>query len=272
MRLFERYRSSFAEPLDVAAVRRIHASTRPPIGAANDDVWRLFDRIAHRYDLLNHLLSGRQDVLWRRRVMRHLPPGDNLHVLDLATGTGDMLLSLSKQGGRVARGMGVDMSGEMLIRGQRKLAARGLNPKFSMVRANASETPLPADSFDAVTIAFGIRNVADTHACLVEMRRLLKPGGRALVLELSVPTHKCFLKAYLCYFRHVLPRLGGFISGDREAYYYLNQSVEEYPQGEAFCQMMRRVGFHSVEYYPLSCGIATLYQGDKPSDEPDGSE
>ncbi len=238
-------------------------ATRPEAGAANGGEWRLFDRIAHRYDLLNRLLSARQDVLWRNRVLRRLPAGDDLRVLDLATGTGDMLLTLEKVRDRVAVGVGVDMSSQMLKRGRRKLDRRGLGAGFSMVRADAGQTPFAPDSFDAVTMAFGIRNMPDAAACLAEIHRLLKPGGRALVLELTTPTHRRLLQAYLCYFRHILPRIGGLISGDREAYRYLNRSVEAFPQDEAFCQLMKDAGFQGVAHYPLSCGAATLYAGDK---------
>ena len=226
------------------------------------DVWRMFDRIAHRYDLLNRLLSFRQDVAWRKRLSHLLPDGPALRVLDLATGTGDVLLSLYRQSGRVASGVGVDMAGKMLAIGSRKIEDRRLSKDLAMVRGDAMCIPFRGDSFDVVTIAFGIRNVSDVPCALREMRRVLAPGGRALVLEFSLPRNALFRSAYLFYFRHVLPRIGALISGDSHAYRYLNQTVETFPYGEDFCALMRDAGFQQVRAHPRTFGIATIYEGD----------
>lgn len=229
---------------------------------SRNDVWRMFDRIAPRYDLLNRLLSMRQDVAWRKRLARLLPERENQHVLDLATGTGDVLLSLCRHSSKVRFGVGMDMAGQMLVRGQEKVRHLGV-PAF-MVRADATCIAGADDAFDAVTIAFGIRNVLDVGQALREMYRVLKPGGRVLVLEFSLPASRLLRAPYLFYFRNVLPRIGGLISGDSHAYRYLNTTVETFPYGEAFCKILRDTGFHQVQSHPLSFGIATIYQGDKP--------
>ena len=226
-------------------------------------VWEMFDRIAHRYDLLNRLLSFGRDVSWRKQVVRHLPPGAGLRVLDLATGTADVLIALARSG-RLAAGVGLDRSAGMLALGVRKIRDRGLADRLSLVQGDAVNLGLRANAFDAVTMAFGIRNVTDMDAGLREMLRILTPGGRALILEFSLPGNRAFRGVYLAYFRHVLPRIGGLLSGDAHAYRYLNQTVETFPYGEAFCEHMRRAGFHRVAARSLTFGIATLYAGEKP--------
>ena len=238
----------------------MHSNTESP---SRINVGSMFDRIAHRYDLLNRLLSFGTDVRWRKRLGKHLPQGDALNVLDLATGTADLLISMKKHCPRVQRGTGVDVSFGMLSYGVPKLHALGLADRFRLVRGDAMRLPLPSDHFDAATISFGIRNVLDVGAGLREMHRVLRPGGRVLVLEFSLPGNALFRTGYLFYFRHVLPRIGALLSGDSHAYHYLNQTVETFPYGEAFCALLRDAGFRDVRAFPLTLGIATLYQGDK---------
>lgn len=222
----------------------------------------MFDRIAPRYDLLNHLLSLNRDKAWRTRMGRHLPDGDSLLLLDLATGTGDQLLALYETQ-RVGFGVGLDMAGEMMAIGQKKIESRYLSDKLAMLRGDAAFTPFPDRTFNVVTITFGIRNLIDLKAGLDEMYRVLKPGGRALILEFSLPTNRFLRQIYLFYFRHILPRLGSVISGDRQAYRYLNQTVETFPYGDEFCGIMRAAGFSDVVAHPLTFGIATIYRGDR---------
>jgi len=222
----------------------------------------MFDRIAHRYDLLNRLLSMGTDIRWRKQMAQHLPEGDALNVLDLATGTADVLISLRKHAPRVRRGVGMDMSGGMLHHGLEKLRHLGLHGPFQLVRADATCVAAASGAFDAATISFGIRNVLDVSAGLREMRRVLRPGGRALILEFSLPGNRLLRALYLFYFRNILPLLGGLISGDASAYRYLNETVESFPYGEAFCVLMRDAGFSGVRAIPLSFGIATLYVGE----------
>jgi demethylmenaquinone methyltransferase/2-methoxy-6-polyprenyl-1,4-benzoquinol methylase len=223
----------------------------------------MFDRIAHRYDLLNRMLSFGRDVAWRKQFLRYLPGGAGLRVLDLATGTADVLLSLY-HAGRLAVGLGVDPSGGMLAEGRKKVVAQGAAKSCFLVRGDAMELGLREDTFDAVTIAFGIRNVTDVDKGLREMLRVLRPGGRALILEFSLPGNGLIRWGYLLYFRHVLPLLGGLISGDQAAYRYLNRTVEAFPYGGAFCALMEEAGFEGMEAHPMTFGIATLYCGDKP--------
>jgi len=225
--------------------------------------WKMFDRIAGRYDFLNRILSFRRDVAWRKFLYRKLPDGTDLRVLDLATGTGDVLLGLVAAGGKVDTGVGLDKSANMLALGKRKAEKRGLLKVVKLLRGDASCLCFEGDSFDAATMAFGIRNVPDVPQTLREIRRILKPAGRVLILEFSLPRNRIVRGLYLFYFRNILTRVGAFVSGDRHAYRYLNRTAEEFPRGEAFCSMMRDAGFKSVQAHPLTFGVATLYQGDK---------
>jgi len=222
----------------------------------------MFDRIARRYDLLNHLLSCGIDRRWRARVAGLLPSGENLHVLDLAAGTGDQLIALSGTG-RVAQGVGLDLADHMLTVGRGKIRKRNLASTLSLQNGDAENLPFASDTFHAVSIAFGIRNMSDVHRTLSGMLRVLKPSGRALILEFSLPTRQAVRAAYLFYLRHLLPRLGAAISGDASAYRYLNETIETFPYGEAFCRIMSAVGFTGVSCTPLTAGIASIYQGDK---------
>lgn len=240
-------------------MKRQNQSSQEP---SRHGAWQIFDRIAHRYDLLNRLLSFGRDVAWRRRMAERLPAANGLRLLDLATGTADVLLFLEAEIGGIAHGVGVDMSAGMLAQGREKVSRAGLRHKLALVRGDATSVPFAAESFDVVTIAFGIRNVVDVDAGLREMRRVLRPGGRALVLEFSLPRNLLIRIPYLFYFRHVLPRVGGLISGDAEAYRYLNRTVESFPYGEAFCALMTGAGFDRVVAQPLTFGVATLYVGE----------
>ncbi len=227
------------------------------------EAWRMFDRIAHRYDLLNRLLSMRRDVAWRKQLSELLPLRNDLRVLDLATGTGDVLLALRADCARVRTGVGVDMAGKMLALGKQKFEDTGNATALRMVRGDATCLAIASERFDVVTISFGIRNVIDVDAALREMYRVLKSDGRALILEFALPANPIMRWGYLLYFRNILPRIGGIVSGDSYAYRYLNQTVETFPYGEAFCDHMRSAGFTNVRSYPLTFGIAMIYQGDK---------
>ncbi len=223
----------------------------------------MFDRIAGRYDFLNHFLSLNRDKVWRKKLASRLPKGENLEALDLATGTADQLLAL-RESGRVTSGVGLDMAAEMMKIGRAKLVQQELHNQFTLVRADACCLPFAENCFDVVSISFGIRNVLDVDLALREMARILRPGGRALILEFSLPKSALLRKLYLLYFRKILPRLGGMISGDSHAYRYLNETVESFPYGDSFGALMTKAGFVDVQGTPLTFGIATLYQGDKP--------
>lgn len=227
------------------------------------DSWKMFDRIARRYDFLNRLLSFRQDVAWRKRMIKKLPAGDSLRLLDLATGTGDVLINIHRISKRIGFGVGLDMSSGMLTHGRRKVDDLGLQDRLQLVRGNAMGMGLAENSFDVATISFGIRNVPDVPMALRDIHRVLKPGGRGMVLEFSIPGNPLFRAVYLFYFRHILTRIGSIVSGDSQAYRYLNTTVESFPYGDAFVKLMTDAGFTNVEAQPLTFGIATLYTGDK---------
>ena len=237
-----------------------------PIGGPpRGHVRRMFDEIAGTYDLNNRVLSMRRDVAWRRRLTALLPDGAKPpRLLDLATGTCDVLMAAHRAGRAAPGSVGADFSGGMLREGAKKLVRAGLDGPLRLVQADATRLGFADASFDAVTIAFGIRNVLDVDTALREMCRVLRPGGRAVILEFSLPGNRLLRAGYLVYFRHVLPRLGGLVSGKPEAYRYLNQSVESFPYGSAFCERMEQAGFSGVAAAPLSFGIASLYTGQRP--------
>ena len=236
--------------------------SRPTKEPSRENVHRMFDRIAPRYDLLNHLLSFNRDKVWRRRMATLLPTRAKLKLLDLATGTGDQLIALYDSG-KVASGVGVDPSAKMLEIGVDKIRRRGLSEKLTMLTGSGEAIPCADKSVDVVTISFGIRNVTDVPKALREIHRVLKSDGRVLILEFSLPKSAMLRAGYLFYFRNILPTLGGIISGDRKAYKYLNQTVETFPYGEQFVALMREAGFDSVKATPLTFGVASIYQGDK---------
>jgi demethylmenaquinone methyltransferase / 2-methoxy-6-polyprenyl-1,4-benzoquinol methylase len=222
----------------------------------------MFDRIAPRYDLLNRVLSGGTDTRWRRRAVDFLELRGDGRVLDLATGTGDLLIEALRRSPQT-RGVGVDLSSGMLVRGAAKLERRGFSPRAALLAGDGERLPLASNAFAGALIAFGIRNVAHPEVALEELLRVLRPGGRLVVLEFSMPPG-LLGAAYRLYFERVLPWIGGLVSGDRGAYAYLPASVGRFPSGDAFCALLGNVGFSGVEARRLSGGIAYLYRGEKP--------
>jgi demethylmenaquinone methyltransferase / 2-methoxy-6-polyprenyl-1,4-benzoquinol methylase len=225
------------------------------------EVRDMFDRIAPRYDLLNRLLSAGVDRRWRRASvdMLALPPGSK--VLDVCTGTADLLVEFLRRDPGHA-GVGVDLSGEMLTRGAAKLRERGLAPRSALASGDAERLPLAPARFDGALIAFGIRNVGDPLRALREIHRVLRPGGRLVVLEFSTPPGPLGA-AYRLYFERVLPRIAGLVSGDRAAYSYLPASVARFPDPAAFGRLMEQAGFAGVAWTRLTAGIAHLHRGEK---------
>ena len=237
-------------------------ATAPTPGAPETAAVRsMFDRIAPRYDLLNRLLSGGTDVRWRRKAVDFLGLVPPLRVLDLCSGTADLLVEALRRDPR-SSGLGVDLSHGMLVRGAAKLARRGLAQRALLAGGDAEHLPVASGAFDAALVAFGIRNVSDPLAALREVHRALRPGGRFVVLEFSMPRGLLGV-AYRAYFRHVLPRLGGLIS-DGSAYSYLPASVARFPSPDAFAGLVREAGFTSVRWQLLTFGIACLHRGEKP--------
>ena len=218
----------------------------------------MFDDIAPRYDFLNHLLSGGIDRLWRKRAIRSLQLTGRECVLDLCAGTGDVAIEAQTSRPGAARVLGVDFSPAMLSLGLEKLRRRKLDSRIALVRGDASKIPVADGSVDAVTIAFGIRNVEDREAACRDILRVLKPGGRLAILEFAMPTSPLFRRLYLSYFRHVLPRIGRWISGHATAYAYLPASVDAF-EPPAFTKLLRECGFVEVHADPMTFASVFLY-------------
>lgn len=222
----------------------------------------MFDAIAGNYDFVNSVLSLGLHARWRTKIRRSLPAGSGLEVLDLATGTGDVAIEISRDR-RVSRVEGLDLSVGMLEYGQRKVVARGLTGRIKLSEGDAQAIPYADGSYDAVTISFGIRNVPDVLKCMRESLRVLKSGGRFIVLEFALPKSHIFRAIHLFYLRHVLPHLGRMLSGHDSAYRYLNETIEEFPHGSEFLALMRQAGFKETRFTPLTFGIVNLYIGEK---------
>ena len=224
---------------------------------------QMFDEIAPRYDLLNRLLSFGVDRRWRRVAVRQLAIPAQGRVLDVATGTGDVALEIARQTAPSVRIVGADFTQGMLVRGRAKVATSAYRGRIELVNAPCESLPHPDSTFDGVTIAFGIRNVVDRERGLREMTRVLKPGGRVVILEFATPRSRLFRSVYLCYFHCLLPRLGGLLSR-RSAYQYLPESVQEFPDRETFLAMMAAAGLTALRCIDLTGGIAAVYVGEKP--------
>jgi demethylmenaquinone methyltransferase/2-methoxy-6-polyprenyl-1,4-benzoquinol methylase len=230
-----------------------------------DRIAGMFDAIAPRYDLLNHLLSGGLDLRWRRRAVRSLALGGGERVLDLCTGTADLAIASATARPGAADVVGVDFAGEMLRFGQVKLAQRGLAGRIRLVQGDAIRIPLASASVDAATVAFGIRNVERPEAAFADVFRVLRPGGRFAILEFGVPRVPGVRQAYLAYFRHVLPRVGSLVSGHASAYTYLPASVGTFPEPAQVMASLAATGFSQVKADSLSLGIVYLYSALKPA-------
>ena len=224
----------------------------------SNDVNSMFARIAGRYDLANHLLSGGVDHWWRQRLVRAVHDAGARTVLDLATGSGDVAFALA-DGLPAARVTGMDFCQPMLDEAVKKRAG---SPRWATIefrQGDGMALPLPDASFDALTISFGLRNMADRHQALREMHRVLRPGGRLFVLEFSQPV-SWFRPVYFAYLKFVLPAAAGVVTGDRLAYEYLCGSIEQFPDREEMSAEVRRAGFAAVSATPLTLGIVALHE------------
>lgn len=219
----------------------------------------LFDSIAYRYDLLNHLLSGGVDLYWRRRAVEHLMALRPRRILDVATGTADFAIAALRCGPE--RVVGVDIAEKMLEVGREKLRRRGLDGRITLESGEAERLQFPDGTFDAAIVAFGVRNFEHLEAGLKEMNRVLRPGGKVVVLEFSRPRVFPFKQVYNLYFRSILPKIGEFISRHDEAYRYLPDTVMNFPDGTAFLSLLQRAGFREAAEDRLTLGIATIYTG-----------
>jgi demethylmenaquinone methyltransferase/2-methoxy-6-polyprenyl-1,4-benzoquinol methylase len=229
----------------------------------------MFGQIADRYDLMNHLLSGGIDILWRNFTVRHVPPENDAPILDVCTGTGDLAIAYWRAAAKRVPVVGTDFTPRMLELARLKFARLPKTPDeagIEFLEADTQQLPLPDDRFQIVCVAFGLRNVSDTRAGLKEMLRVCQPGGRVAVLEFSQPTFPVLAGMYRWYFRHVLPRVGQvFARNTEDAYSYLPASVSEFPSGQALAEVMTQCGLTNVQFTPLTLGIATLYVGRKPA-------
>lgn len=220
----------------------------------------MFDAIARRYDTLNHVLSIGLDRRWRKQAILALRLKPNDRLLDMCTGTGDLAVAaVTAPVGAAGDVVGIDFSGEMLRLGLAKVRTAGLSARVHLARGDATSVPLPDESVDAAAVAFGIRNVVDRDRGCREFARVLRPGGRLAVLEFGTPQMPGLKQLYQWYFRAVLPRIGGLISGNRSAYAYLPASVGEFPSPEAFADVLRRAGFSHVDWKSLTFGAVCLY-------------
>jgi demethylmenaquinone methyltransferase/2-methoxy-6-polyprenyl-1,4-benzoquinol methylase len=220
----------------------------------------MFEGIAPRYDLLNRLLSFGIDRRWRAFAVKQLRIPEGGRALDVATGTADVALEIAARTPSSVQIVGEDFTQRMLVLGREKVSRSPYRDRIRLVNAPCEALPHPDRTFDGVTIAFGIRNVVDRRAGLRELCRVLKPGGRAVILEFSNPRGRLFQALYHFYFRRLLPLIGGLLSR-RSAYQYLPDSVLEFPDRESFMALMSEAGFGAVEHHDLTCGIATVYVG-----------
>jgi len=230
-------------------------------GTKKEQVAGMFDKIAFRYDFLNHFLSMNIDKLWRKKVMNIVKSYKPARILDVATGTGD--LAIAAMACKPERIDGIDISEGMLEIGRKKIVHKKLDQVIRLQHGDAESIPFYDLTFDAITVAFGVRNFENLDKGLGEMFRVLKPGGICVVLEFTMPVSFPVKQLYQFYFRYILPGIGRLFSKDASAYSYLHESVQAFPQREAFLDHMKQSGFSNVRFRDLSMGIAAIYTGSK---------
>lgn len=230
-------------------------------GSKKQQVAQMFDNISARYDFLNHLLSLSIDKGWRKKVVKLVKAEKPQQVLDVATGTADLAIALEKS--HPQHITGIDISNGMLEVGRKKVAKKNLTELITLEQADSENLPFDDNHFDAITVAFGVRNFEDLEKGLREMQRVLKPGGKLLVLEFSQPQKFPFKQVYNFYFKNILPGLGKLISNDSSAYTYLPESVGAFPFGEKFTGIMEKCGYTRTRFTPVTFGVATIYEGTK---------
>lgn len=226
-----------------------------------EQVAKMFNNISHRYDFLNHFLSLGIDKLWRKKAISLLRPQNPKLILDVATGTGDFAIqALVLNPDKV---IGIDISTGMLDVGRVKIRERKLDSKIELLEGDSEKLPFEENKFDAITVAFGVRNFENLELGLREIKRVLKPGGMLVVLEFSKPRSFPFKQLYNFYFKSILPGVGRMVSADKSAYTYLPASVEAFPDGNDFIQVLQRVGFNKTQCRTLTFGISSIYTGTK---------
>ena len=222
----------------------------------------MFDRISPKYDALNHLLSLNIDKVWRRKTAKAVAKSQPKAILDLATGTADLAIAMAKHNPQ-AHIIGLDISEKMLEIGKEKVKLQNLENQIELHHGDAASLPFEDARFDAVTVAFGVRNFEDLDKGLSEMHRVLKTNGQAVILEFSLPERFPIKQLYNFYFKHLLPNIGKWVSKDGNAYSYLPHSVEKFPKPSDFCNILGSFGLKNCQIKPLSFGIATLYVANK---------
>ncbi len=223
-----------------------------------EQVAEMFDTISGKYDGLNRVISFGIDIKWRKKVVKLVGKTNPKNILDVATGTGDLAINLSKTGAREI--IGLDISAGMLKVGEEKIKAKKLESIISMVKADSENLPYEENYFDAITVAFGVRNFENLEKGLSEIFRVLKPGGIFIVLETSIPTKTPFKQGYKFYSTKILPLIGRIFSKDKSAYSYLSESAAAFPYGEAFNNILKKIGFIAIEDKPQTFGVATIYK------------
>ena len=226
-----------------------------------EKVAAMFDSIASRYDLLNHVLSGGTDRRWRKKVINMLVAQSPKKILDIATGTGDLAIEAVRL--NPEKIVGIDISDGMLAIGREKIRKLNLDRLITLQYADSTALPFENDSFDAVTVAFGVRNFDNLEKGLREMLRVVKPGGQVIILEFSQPVKFPVKQLYGFYSRKILPVIGQLLSKQKAAYEYLPESVEAFPHGKAFLEIMSSIGYRDNKVTPLTFGIASIYAGRK---------
>ncbi len=234
---------------------------RDSAAGKKEQVAMMFDHIAPKYDFLNHALSFGIDKMWRRKAIRLIAGSSPETILDVATGTGDFAIAALKTGAKKITG--IDISKEMVAFGQEKVRKLGLEEKISLTTGDSESIQFPDFTFDAATVAFGVRNFENLSRGLSELFRVLKKGGTLCVLEFSNPRQPVVRFVYRLYSKYLMPRIGKLISGDSSAYTYLPESVAEFPDGEKFITFMKNSGFVQIREYRRTFGIATIYTGKK---------
>ncbi|MBM4338901.1 MAG: bifunctional demethylmenaquinone methyltransferase/2-methoxy-6-polyprenyl-1,4-benzoquinol methylase UbiE [Deltaproteobacteria bacterium] len=227
-----------------------------------ESIRNLFNNIAPTYDLLNHLLSMRRDVYWRKMAVREFK-GANGWMLDIATGTGDVAIEMIQQENHGRKVFGFDFSEPMIRRAHEKLSEKGLLQKVAIGLGDALSLPFRKNSFNGVMIAFGLRNIVEKEQAVSEMVRVVRPGGRVVILEFTFPQKGVMKRLYPIYFKKILPWIGGWISGDRGAYAYLPESVLHFRYAEEYEGLMRKSGLANVFSRPLTGGVASIISGIK---------
>lgn len=222
-----------------------------------EQVKQMFDTISKEYDGLNRVISFGIDVRWRNKVVDLVAATDPETVLDIATGTGDLAINLSRT--KASKIVGLDISSGMLEIGKKKVSAKHLEQTVEMVLGDSEKIPFEDHAFDAITVAFGVRNFEDLEKGLTEIYRVLKPGGIFVVLETSVPTKSPFKQGYHLYTNKIMPLIGRIFSKDKVAYKYLSDSAASFPYGEAFNNILRTIGFIDVQNKPQTLGVASIY-------------